>query len=158
MATTPISTRGEWIAALRDNLQQALAEGVPLLRWSDVDFADWPLNEPALIEALTRWTRPHHRLVLLAQHYGELQRRHPRFVQWRRTWGHLVEPRSPTELLASDHPSLLLAGRRTVELVDRDHWRGQVSDEPADAQRCREALDVILQRSEPAFAATTLGL
>jgi hypothetical protein len=158
MAATPITTRGEWVAALRDSLQRLLTDGVQTLCWCDADFADWPLNEPALMDALTRWARPHHRLVLLAQHYDEVQRRHPRFVQWRRTWGHLIDARSPTELLASDHPSLLLAGRHTVELLDREHWRGQVSDEPADALRCRQLLDVILQRSQPAFPVTTLGL
>src|SRR5437762_3131748 len=97
-----ITTRGEFIEALRGALLQALHDNVRELYWSDVDFVDWPLNEPALIDALTRWARPHHRLLLLAQHYDEIQRRHPRFVQWRRTWSHVVDARSPTELQAAD--------------------------------------------------------
>jgi len=156
--TQEITTRSDYVDALRAGLQRALEEGVRELWCSDVDFADWPLNEVPLIEALTRWARPHHRLVLLAQHYDEVQRRHPRFVQWRRTWGHLVDARTPTELAPSDHPGVLLAGGRALELIDRVHWRARWLEQVADVQRCREQLDAISQRSEPAFAATTLGL
>jgi hypothetical protein len=153
-----IQSRGAFVDTLRDTLLRLAADGVRDWVWSDIDFAHWPLNEGVVIEGLTRWVRPHHRLVLLAQHYDELQRRHPRFVAWRRTWGHVVDPRVPSELLADDHPCLLLAGRTSLELIDRVQWRGRLSEDPADAQRCGERLDAILQRSGAAFAATTLGL
>ena len=56
-------------------------------------------------------------------------------------------------------PTLLLApGVVTVRLFDREHVRGSVSHDPADAIRARELVDAISQRSSEAFPATTLGL
>ncbi|MEW6704241.1 MAG: hypothetical protein AB1430_05275 [Pseudomonadota bacterium] len=156
--STAILGRSEVVQAWRTLLQRALAEGTRELWCSDVDFADWPLNEPALVEALVRWAKPHHRLHLLAQHYDEMPRRHPRFVRWRRDWGHLVQAWCVEDLDASQQPCLLIAGDRSIELLDREHWRAVASEEAADAQRARERLDAILQRSAPGFAATTLGL
>ncbi len=157
MAAT-ISTRSEFVDAVRRQLHRALSEGEREITCVDLDFAEWPFNEPPLLDALTQWAQPHRKLVLLAQHYDEVRRRHPRFVQWRATWGHVVEAWSPSESDAADLPGLLLAGRHTLQLLDRLHWRAIETDDAADALRCREQLDVILQRSTPAFAATTLGL
>ena len=153
-----LTTRSEFIAAVRSTLQQSLAAGSGEILCSDPDFADWPLDEPALLDALTAWARPHRRLVLLAQQYDDLQRRLPRFVRWRVTWSHVVQAYTPNELSAGDHPTLIVGGPVMLEMLDRPRWRGRVSEEGADAHRAREALDVILQRSSSAFAATTLGL
>jgi hypothetical protein len=156
--SSAIVGRSDVIQALRQLLEQALAEGLRELSCSDADFADWPLNEPALIEALTRWARPHHRLHLLAQHYDEVARRHPRFVRWRRDFGHVVDAWCADDVDPASHPALCIAGRRSIEVLDREHWRAKNSESPADAQRARERLDAILQRSTPGFPATTLGL
>jgi hypothetical protein len=156
--TTTITGRGEVIAAWRGLLLQSLQEGARELWCSDVDFADWPLNEPALIEALVQWARPQRRLHLLAQHYDEMPRRHPRFVRWRRDFSHVVEAWRAEDLDPGQHPCLLVAAHRSIELLDSGHWRARASEEAADAQRARERLDAILQRSAPGFAATTLGL
>jgi len=157
-ASGPTTTRSEYIALLREHLLAMLAQGARELHCADLDFADWPWNEAPVIEALTAWARPHHRLVLLAHGYDEVHRRHPRFVQWRRTWGHLVHAWSPLELTPADHPSLLLGGTQMVEVLDRASWRARLNVEPSDVARAKQALDALLQRSEPAFAATTLGL
>ena len=56
-------------------------------------------------------------------------------------------------------PTILLApGLLSVRLFDRLHYRGVASRETADAVQWREAIDAVLQRSEEAFPATTLGL
>lgn len=156
--TTATFTRRDTVALLRERLLAALHGGVLEVVCSDVDFADWPLNEPAVVEALTQWAGPQRRLVLLAQHYDEVRRRHPRFVRWRTTWAHLVDARSPTECLASDHPGLLWTADEVVEVLDRITWRACRSADPATVGRCRHAIDAVLQRSEHAFAPTTLGL
>lgn len=155
---TPVIGRHDVVEAWRQLLLRALADDVRELWWSDVDFADWPLNEPALIEALTRWARPHHRLHLLAQHYDEVAKRHPRFVRWRRDWGHLVDAWCVTDLPLAEHPGLCIAANHSIELLDRWHWRAIASQDPADTQGMHARLDVILQRSTPGFPATTLGL
>jgi hypothetical protein len=156
--TLTITGRAEILDAWRTLLLQALEEGVRELWCADVDFAAWPLNEPALIDALVRWARPQRRLHLVAQHYDEMPRRHPRFVRWRRDFSHVVDAWCADELDASLHPCLLVAGERSIELLDPGHWRARLSQAAADAQRARERLDAILQRSTPGFAATTLGL
>jgi hypothetical protein len=151
-------TRSELIALWRDQLLAALARGEHDILCSDLDFRDWPWNEAAVVDALTAWAGPGRRLVLLAEHYDEVQRRHPRFVQWRRSFGHVLEAWSPIELEPDDMPGLLLAGRSVVELLDRASWRARLSHDTPDVSRCRHQLDALLQRSQPAFAATTLGL
>lgn len=153
-----IAGRGEVVAAWRKLVMEALEQGVRELWWSDVDFVDWPLNEPLLVDALAQWARPHRRLHLVAQHYDEMPRRHPRFVRWRRDFGHVVDAWCAEDVDPSQHPCLLVAGDSSIELLDHGHWRAKTSEDPADAQRARERLDAILQRSAPGFAATTLGL
>jgi len=153
-----LTGRQAFVDALRGLLQQTLAEGARELWWADADFADWPLNEAALVEALTQWARPHHRVHLIAHHYDEMPRRHPRFVRWRRDFNHLVDAWCAEDLEPAAHPTLCVGGHRSIELLDREHWRARVSEEPADARLACERLDVILQRAAPGFAATTLGL
>jgi hypothetical protein len=56
-------------------------------------------------------------------------------------------------------PTLLVADRSvSVQLTDRLHWRGRTQNDERAAHSLREGLDVVLQRSEPAFAVRTLGL
>jgi hypothetical protein len=143
-------------AALAQTLAEALQAGVPEIIACDPDFSFWPLNGLPFVEALARWALPHRRWVMVAQHY-DLVRRHPRFVQWRTTWAHVVDARAP-DGLQEPLPSMLLAGPWCVEIVDRERGRGRVWRDPGRARQCREELDVILQRSSPSFAATTLGL
>jgi hypothetical protein len=151
-------TRSEFIDLLRETLMQALKSGAREIVLADVDFRDWPLNEPAVVDALTLWTRPHHRLHLLALRFDDVAQRHPRFVQWRRTYDHLVQAASPQNLPESDFPAMLLTPQAVVEVLDRPSWRARASTDPLDLERCRHQLDALLQRSVPAFAATTLGL
>jgi hypothetical protein len=153
-----IQGRTQTLDTLRQTLLQALSSGVRELWCADPDFADWPLNELSFIEALTQWSEPHRCLHLVAQHYDEMLRSHPRFVQWRRDFSHAVEAWCAAKTEAARHPCVLVAGERSFEILDRVHWRAVISDEPADALSRRERLDAILQHSSPGFAATTLGL
>ena len=157
---TEISTRSGFQAAIREAVDRAAARGARELCFVDDTFADWPLNEIAIVDRLTHWAGAQRRLVVLARRYDEVVRRHPRWVQWRRTWAHVVQCRAAS-VEANEAPlqSLLLAqGVRTVWLVDPLRHRGFASSDPADALRWREPLDALLQRSEEAFGATTLGL
>lgn len=127
--------------------------------WADPDFADWPLDDPALVEALSRWlARPGRTLTLLACDFDELQRRHPRFVAWRRYQAHRVFGRA-VDLEASQVPTLFVAAPpRALHLLDRVRWRGVRVDEPDDWRDLRELVDALMQQSQTSFAATTLGL
>jgi hypothetical protein len=127
--------------------------------WADPDFADWPLDDPSLIDALGRWlARPGRRLTLLACEFDELQRRHPRFVAWRRYQAHRVLGRT-VDLDPSQMPTLFVAGApRAMQMLDRVRWRGVRIDDAADWRDLRELVDALVQQSQTSFAATTLGL
>ena len=154
-----ITSRSEFHDALREGFAQAATLGCRELWLCDHDFADWPLGERAVVEHLTQWAGAHRRLTLLAGNFDEMARRHSRWVQWRQTWSHVVHCRTNTELELGAIPTLLLAsGVMCVTLTDPVHYRGRVSREDADAVRCRERIDAVLQRSEESFPATTTGL
>ena len=156
---TLITSRSEFHAGLRAAFADAAAQGCREIWLCDADFSDWPLNQPALIEHLTQWAKPYRKLTLIAQSFDEFPRRHARWVAWRRTWSHMVECRANVELEAGKMPTMLLApGLVTVRLVDPERYRGSVSRVPADAIHARELIDAVLQRSEEAFPATSLGL
>ncbi len=127
--------------------------------WVDPDFAGWPLDDPALIGALAQWlARPGRQLTLLACEFETLQRRHPRFVAWRRDRAHQIFGRA-VDVEASQMPTLMLgATPRGLQLLDRERHRGVWIAEPAAWRDARELVDVLLQRSQPSFAATVLGL
>lgn len=154
-----ITSRVEFGAAVRWGLETAIARGARRVWCTDPHFADWPLDEPALLDPLTVWLRlPQRRLVLLAEDYDELPRRHPRFVAWRRSWTHAIDTWSPSEA-PTELPTLLVDdGPVVVMLADRVHWRGRAALDPREARLCRERTDAVLQRSEPAFPANQLGL
>jgi hypothetical protein len=157
--STLITSRGEFHAALRGALAEIATAGCREVWFSDIDFADWPLSETGVIESLTQWAQRPRRLIVLAQHFDDVVRRHARWAEWRRQWSHVVECRANTELEVAQLPCLLLApGVLTLRLVDPVHHRGSVSREPADMIRDQELLDAVLQRSVETFPVTTLGL
>lgn len=154
-----LSSRSEFHEALRAAFDRVADQGCREIWLCDTDFADWPLGEIAVVDSLTRWALAHRKLVVLAQHYDEVVRKHPRWVNFRRQWSHVVECRAIEEVEPGAMPSMFLApGGVTVRLFDPQNYRASVSTEAADAVRAKEALDVVLQRSNEAFAATTLGL
>ena len=156
---TLIAARSEFHDAVRAAFAEASIQGCREIWLCDVDYADWPLNEPAVVDSLTQWAKAHRKLTVVAQSFDEFPRRHPRWVAWRRTWSHIVECRANVELEAGKMPTLLLApGLVTVRLVDPVHYRGSVSRRVADALHARELIDAVLQRSEEAFPVTSLGL
>lgn len=156
---TLLTSRSDFHAALRGALDEIATKDCREVWLSDSDFADWPLGDPQVLESLTRWAQSHRRLTVLAQRFDEVVRRHPRWVEWRRQWSHIVECRANTELEAAQVPTLLLApGLLVLRLVDTVHYRGSVSHDAGDIIRVRDALDAVLQRSVETFPVTTLGL
>jgi len=155
-----IDSRSGFADAVHEALDRTVAQRARRMVWADSDFADWPLDDPALLQRLTDWLRlPQRHLVLLACDYELLRRRHARFVACYRTWSHAIAAFAPAEDDAAELPCLFLADRTVlVRLLDKVHWRGWISTEPASLRLAREQTDALLQRSESAFALTTLGL
>lgn len=154
-----ITSRSEFHAALRHAFERAAEAGSRELWLVDEDFADWPLGERAVVDQLQRWASSSRRLVLVARSFDEVERRHARWVAWRRPWSHIVGCRANTELEPGAVPTLLLAEPTlSVRMSDIERYRGRVSSDLAEQVRCREAIEAVLQRSHEAFPATTTGL
>jgi hypothetical protein len=162
MNETPpaITSRSAFVAALHWGFAQAIAGPARRIVCVDRDFADWPLDDAGLHGRLAAWLRlPQRRLVLLANDFGGVPRRHPRFVAWRAVWAHAIEAWSPPEDLASGLPTLLVDDMTvSVHLADNVHWRGRAEADAGAAQLWRDRVDAVLQRSEAAFAVNLLGL
>jgi hypothetical protein len=155
-----IDSRAGFAAAIQWGFGRAAAGGARRIVCVDRDFAQWPLDDPALLDGLTAWLRrPQRELVLLASSFDEVPRRLPRFTVWRRYWTHgLSAWRAPADL-DNQLPTLLLDdGALMVRLIDAVHWRGRVTVDAQAVRPYRDEIDAVLQRSEPAFAATQLGL
>jgi len=154
-----IDTRAQFQAAVRSAFARIATAGTREIWLCDEDFADWPLNDPQIVEHLSQWASAHRRCTVLTNGYDSLQRLHPRWVHWRRERSHVVHCRTPDESHSSPLPCLLLApGCVTLRLIDRERWRGSLSTDLADAVRERERLDALMQRSVEAFPSSTLGL
>lgn len=155
-----IDTRDSFAAALRWGFEHALSEGARHLVLVDPSFEHWPLDDVRVLQTLTQWARlPLRQLTLLAARYDEVPRRQPRFTAWRKDWAHVVQALQAPAEFAADLPTLLLDDRLlSVHLIDVVNWRGRAALDARVRLLWQEKVDVVLQRSEPAFAATTLGL
>lgn len=157
-----VSGRQQGLHALREAVRQAIAladsQQIGRMLWCDRDFADWPLEERAVVEALQRWALGGGRLEMLASDFRPLQARAARFVQWRRQWDHRFEARAlgrqrpdevPTVLRLGDQMLLGLDAEQRLFVVTADRSRIAQTDE-----HCRS----LWQQAVPAFPASTLGL
>lgn len=157
---TAIRSRAEFERALGCAMSQVLARRGRRMVWIDPDFDGWPLDQPALLEPLAQWLRlPQRRLVLMAHHFGTLERRHPRFVAWRRDWVHAVEAWTPSEGVEVRLPTLLIDDDHLcLQMFDTERWRGRLASDEHAVRQWTDEIDALLQRCEPAFPAHHLGL
>ena len=155
-----MDSRRDFITALHGSVQSAVAHGARRMLWADRDFAEWPLDDPALLERTSQWLRrPRRHLVLLAHNFDDMSRRCPRFVAWYRTWSHGVSALSPPRGDGAELPCLLLVeGTAAVHVADKERWRGRISLDLTEVKQWWDRTDALMQRSDPAFPATTLGL
>lgn len=170
MATTdgpagdaPVTGRFEGREAFRQLLRDAFAcaarEGWRELLLSDADFADWPLGESGVVQALHQWSNARRRLTLLAGSYDAIVRLHPHFVQWRVRWEHIVTARKARAVNAQDVPSVLWTPRWVLQRLDPVRCNGMAGVEPERLVLQREVLQEWLEsKSSPGFPASVLGL
>ena len=143
---------------VRQAIEAAAREGWSSLVLSDADFADWPLGERSVVEAFNAWAGRGRHVRLIAQEFGTLRQMHPRFVQWRVTWSHLVEAHALPSASAGEVPSAIWSPGWTLERLDPLRCVGVTSAEGARRLALRERLDGVWLKGSPSFAATTLGL
>ena len=150
----------EFARALHDAMVMASERGTRRLCWCDQDYASWPLGEAEWIDLLTHWSRkPGRELVMIARDWSVVERRHPRFVTWRRDWAHVVQCLVPDESHTADLPTIWIdSDDQALRVFDAEHLRGRLGFDRVDRQRAREDFDAISQRASPGFSAVTLGL
>ncbi len=155
-----IDSLAGWQAALRWGMATAAAQGARTITCADPDFDSWPLDDAALLQGLAAFLRlPGRRLILLAASFDTVPRRLPRFATWRRDWAHAMQTLLIPQELALETPHVLLDDRQLcVHLIDPVHWTGRAQLDGRARWLWQEKVDVVLQRSEPGFPVTTLGL
>jgi hypothetical protein len=155
-----IDSLAGWQAALRWGFGNAQAQGARTITCVDPSFENWPLDDPGVLQGLVAFLRlPGRRLVLLAASYGAVPRQLPRFATWRREWSHAMQTLLVPDEFAAELPSVLIDDRQTsVRLIDPVHWHGRAQVDGRARWLLQEQVDVVLQRSEPGFPVTTLGL
>lgn len=154
-----ITGREAVMQAWRESLLAATGAGTREILGVDADFTDWPLDDPALLQALSRWARaPGRRLRLVGLDFALTERRHPRFGAWRRTWSHAFEALAPSEPERAELPGLWQLGATGLRLLDRERWRLRRLTAASDLRQLAEESEAITQRCEPAWPATVLGL
>lgn len=150
--------REQFADLVRQALATAAAEGWPRLVLCDADFADWPLGERAVVASLQAWARRGRVMQLLGQDLAPVRLQHPRFVQWRSTWAHLVEARACSHALAGDLPSALWSPGWTLERVDPTHSVMLASRDARRQVELAQRIERWWKQASPALSATTLGL
>jgi hypothetical protein len=154
-----IGSRSEFLDAAQGMLLQIDSSGTREATLVDIDFSPWPLDEEAVIVALTRWIRlPGRRLRLVGSRFDVIQREQSRFASWRKPFAHAIECWTPTEVDPGDLPSMLMLDSTYLELLDRERWLARQSSERRSWVLHRERLDALLQRCEAAWPVTVLGL
>ena len=155
-----IEGREACMAAWRDTLLGLPDRGVRSVWCIDPDFAHWPFDEPAVLEALLRWAKGGSGRVMhfVAADYAPLARRHPRLVARRRDWSHCIQAWMPEEEDRIELPGLLVAGDVGLEMLDAERWRARRAAGAADVRRLVETSEAIAQRCTPGWAGTVLGL
>lgn len=124
----------------------------------DIDFADWPLGERALIGDLTHWVLAGGRLTLFASDYDVIRNQAPLFVRWRRQWSHRVECRAFTDLEKSDVPSFFWSRTWTLRRLDVLRCSGISGTDAAMRTVLATSIRDLRGRSEVSFPADILGL
>ncbi len=151
--------RGDFIATWSFAMSHLAERGCKEIFFSDSDYADWPLGDIATIELLSRWAMSHRKLVVLAAQFETITRQHPRWVNWRRTWSHVVHCRQVADADITSIPSIMLApGVLSLHLHDPVNFRGRLAFTRAEEVRDWDKLDAFLQRSHESFPVTNLGL
>ena len=116
------------------------------------------MGEREVVASLNAWARRGRSLQLLARDYSLLRLQHPRFVQWRTTWSHLVEAQGCASASADELPSVLWSPGWTLQRLDTVRCTMVVSRDAERRVALQEQLHQWWLKGSSAFPASTLGL
>ena len=158
LPTGRLQGRQVFADTVRLAFEVAADQGWNRITLSDADFADWPLGERAVVDALNRWARRGRTLKILARHYDQLRLLHPRFVQWRVTWSHLIEAHACMGAAGAELPSAMVSPVWTLERLDPLRNTLVASRDAERRVALQERVNECWLRSTPSFPASQLGL
>lgn len=125
----------------------------------DRQFNDWPLDDPLVLSALGAWLRQGgRRLQIMGVDFDATARALPRFARWRRDWSHAIDVHSPVDGLLPPALRGLWAGSVRAQWLDAPDWRMLVLTDSVQVRNFKTEIADFLQRCEPAWPSTTLGL
>lgn len=153
-----LSGRTVFVGLLRQAFAAAAQAGWSRIVLCDPDFADWPLGEREVVASLNAWSSRGRTIHLLARDYGVLRQLHPRFVQWRTTWSHLVEAQACAGASVDELPSVFWSSAWTLQRLDTVRCSMVASRSPERRVALQEQLQQWSLKGTPAFPASTLGL
>lgn len=153
-----IQGRREFADLVRLALQTAARDGWTQIVLSDPDFADWPLGERSVIDALNDWACRGRKIRFMAMDFDRLRELHPRLVQWRTTWSHIVEAHACRAVAGGELPSAIWSPDWTMERLDIGRCLMVASRRPERRTLLQERLQACWQQGCPSFPATVLGL
>lgn len=152
------SGREVFVQTLRDALSAAAQQGWRELYLSDASFEDWPLHERTVVESLHAWARAGRKFTMLAVRYEAVLKLQPRFVEWRRTWGHLIDCRVCRQNDVLNFPSALWSPGWMMQRHDLERSVFVCETDAVRRVALRQLLDETYRRGAPGFPASTLGL
>lgn len=153
-----IQGRQAFADLVRQALRTAAREGWPHMVLSDPDFDDWPLGERAVVESLNAWAGQGRTIRFLALDFNRLRELHPRLVQWRVTWAHIVEAHACHSVSGIELPSAIWSPDWTMERLDIGRCLMVASRRPERRTLLHERLQACWEQGSPSFPATVLGL
>lgn len=158
----PFNGRETFRQNVRTLLGMAAVQEWPVLILSDPDFSDWPLDEKAVVQSLSGWSRRGRSITLLASSYVTVQSHHARFVEWRKRWDHIIHCRRLGELGRMDElaavPSVIWTPDWVLHRTSLEKCLGLCTQSAVRRAELRESIDNCLKQSAPGFAASVLGL
>ena len=153
-----LSGRKVFIDLLRQAFAAAAQQGWTRIVLCDPDFADWPLGERDVAASLNAWASRGRTIHLIARDYAVLRQMHPRFVQWRTTWSHLVEAQACASASVDELPSVFWSPAWTLQRLDPVRCTLVASRSPERRVALQEQLQQWSLKGTPAFPASMLGL
>ena len=154
----PFSGRDTFRDLVRTALAAADAYGWRELILCDADFSDWPLGERAVAESLNAWSRRGRKCILFARNWDDAMTRHARFVNWRRTWAHIIDARSCRSADPVDFPSAIWTPSWVLERRDSAQSSGWMGPEADRRVALREKISEWMSKSSSGFPSHTSGL
>lgn len=154
----PFAGRETFRDRLRQAIMRAAQERWRRMVWCDVDFADWPLGERAVVEALNGWALQRGQLLMMADDFQAVPRVAPLFVRWRQQWSHRVECLALTDVAMSDVPSFLASPEWCLRRQDPLRFSGSCASDAPTLAELNELIASLRDKGVPSFPADVLGL